>query len=54
MKLLELPKDVINLISKSEMHVTVAEELLNIPDKHAQSKLTKLIQDGRLSSRMVN
>ena len=53
MKLLELPKDVIDLISKSEMRVTVAEELLNIPDKHAQSKLTKLIQDGRLSSRMV-
>ena len=40
MKLLELPKDVVDLIYKSEINVTVAEELLNIPDKRAQSKLT--------------
>jgi ParB family chromosome partitioning protein len=53
MKLLELPKDAIDLISKSEMHVTVAEEMLNISDKRDQSKLTELVQDGHLSSRMV-
>jgi ParB family chromosome partitioning protein len=52
-KLLELPNDIIDLISKSAMPVTVAEELLNVPDKHGQSKLTDLIQDGRLSSRTV-
>ena len=40
-------------ISKSEMHVTVAEELLHISDKHSQSNLTELIQDEHLSSRMV-
>jgi ParB family chromosome partitioning protein len=53
MKLLELPKEAIDLISKSEMHVTVAEEMLNISDKRDQSKLTELVQDGHLSSRMV-
>jgi ParB family chromosome partitioning protein len=53
MKLLELPKNVIDLISKSEMRVTVVEELLHISDKCTQSKLTELIQDEHLSSRMV-
>lgn len=53
MKLLELPKSVTDLISKSEIHVSVAEELLNIPDKRTQSKLTELIRDRHLSSRKV-
>ena len=53
MKLLELPKSVTDLISKSEIHVSVAEELLNLPDKHTQSKLTELIRDRHLSSRKV-
>jgi ParB family transcriptional regulator, chromosome partitioning protein len=53
MKLLELPNNIIDLISKSEMHVTVAEELLHISDKRSQSNLTELIQDEHLSSRMV-
>ena len=35
------------------MHVTVAEELLNIPDKQTQFKLTELIKDSHLSSRVV-
>lgn len=52
-KLLELPNNIIDLISKSEMHVTVAEELLHISDKRSQSNLTELIQDEHLSSRMV-
>lgn len=50
-KLLELPNNIIDLISKSEIHVTVAEELLHISDKRSQSNLTELIQDERLSSR---
>jgi ParB family transcriptional regulator, chromosome partitioning protein len=53
MKLLELPNNIIDLISKSEMHVTVAEELLHISDKRSQSNLTELVQDEHLSSRMV-
>ena len=53
MKLLELPKSVTDLISKSEVRVSVAEELFNIPDKHTQSKLTELIRDRHLSSRKV-
>jgi ParB family transcriptional regulator, chromosome partitioning protein len=52
-KLLELPNNIIDLISKSEMHVTVAEELLHISDKRSQSNLTELVQDEHLSSRMV-
>jgi ParB family transcriptional regulator, chromosome partitioning protein len=53
MKLIELPKDVMDLISKSEINVAIVEELLPIVDKHTQSKLTGLIQDRHLSSRMV-
>ena len=52
-KLLELPNNIIDLISKSEMNVTVAEELLHISDKRSQSNMTELIQDEHLSSRMV-
>ena len=52
-KLAELPKNVTELISKSEINVSIVEELLPIVDKHTQSKLTELIQDRHLSSRMV-
>jgi ParB family transcriptional regulator, chromosome partitioning protein len=52
-KLTELPKDIINLISKSEISVSLGEELLPIADKYTQSKVTEFIQEGRLSSRMV-
>jgi ParB family transcriptional regulator, chromosome partitioning protein len=52
-KLVELPKDVMELISKSEINISIVEELLPIADKHTQSKLTELIQDRHLSSRMV-
>jgi ParB family chromosome partitioning protein len=51
--LLELPKDVMELISKSEINVSIGEELIPIADKHAQSKLAELIQEKNLSSRMV-
>jgi len=51
MKLVELPKDIIDLISKSEINVTTAEELLSVRDKHNQSKIAVLIRDKKLSSR---
>jgi ParB family transcriptional regulator, chromosome partitioning protein len=52
-KLVELPRDVKELISKSEINVSIAEELLPISNKNTQSKLTELIQEKNLSSRMV-
>jgi ParB family transcriptional regulator, chromosome partitioning protein len=52
-KLIELPKDVKELISNSEVKTTIGEELFPINDKHVQSKLARLIQEKRLSSRMV-
>lgn len=52
-KLIELPKDVKELISNSEVKATIGEELFPINDKHIQSNLTRLIQEKRLSSRMV-
>ena len=51
MKLVELPKDVIELISKSEISVSTAEELLSIKDKYKQSELAVMIGNKRLSSR---
>lgn len=52
-KLTELPSDIIDLISKSEIKVSTGEEMLNISDKRDQPKLTELVQDRHLSSRMV-
>ena len=52
-KLTELPKEMIDLIIKSEVKVSIGEELLPIGDKHTISKLTKMIQERQLSSRMV-
>ena len=52
-KLVELPKDIMELISKSEINISIVEELLPIADKLSQSKLTELIQGRHLSSRMV-
>jgi len=51
MKLVELPKDIIDLISKSEINVSTAEELLSVKDKYNQSKIAVLIRDKKLSSR---
>jgi ParB family transcriptional regulator, chromosome partitioning protein len=52
-KLVDLPNDILDLISNSEINVSTIEELLPIGDKHTQSKLTELIKDRQLSSRMV-
>jgi ParB family transcriptional regulator, chromosome partitioning protein len=51
MKLVELPKDVIELILKSEISVSVAEELISISDRSKQSKLAVMIRNKQLSSR---
>jgi len=51
MKLVELPKDVIELISKSEISVSNAEELLTVKDKYKQSELAEMIRNKQLSSR---
>ena len=51
MKLVELPKDVIELISKSDISVSTAEELLSVKDKYKQSKLAVMISNKQLSSR---
>jgi ParB family chromosome partitioning protein len=52
-KLTQLPEDMIDLISNSEISASVGEELLPIRDVHTQSKLTEIIQERELSSRMV-
>jgi ParB family chromosome partitioning protein len=52
-KLAELPRNVRELISKSEINVSIGEELIPIADKHTQLKLTELIQEKNLSSRTV-
>jgi ParB family chromosome partitioning protein len=52
-KLTELPKDIIDLVSSEEINVSSVEELLPITGKLPQSKLTEMIQSRPLSSRMV-
>ena len=51
MKLIELPKDVIELISKHEINVSVAEELFSVTNQTDQSKISLMLHDNRLSSR---
>jgi ParB family transcriptional regulator, chromosome partitioning protein len=50
-KLVEMPSNVIDLISKSEINVSVAEELLSVSNKENQSKLALIIREKKLSSR---
>lgn len=52
-KLTELPKDIIDLVSSEEINVSSVEELLPITGKLPQSKLTEMVQSRPLSSRMV-
>jgi ParB family transcriptional regulator, chromosome partitioning protein len=52
-RLLDLPADIIDSISKFEINRSTAEELLSIRDNHRQSKLAKIIRERRLSSRQV-
>ncbi|GEM_PF-1265340 len=43
----------IDLVSKSEIRVSIGEELLPIVDKNVQSRLTQIIRERQLSSRTV-
>jgi ParB family chromosome partitioning protein len=52
-RLLDLPADIIDSISKSEINRSTAEELLSIRDNHRQSKLARIIRKRRLTSRQV-
>ena len=52
-KLTELPKDMIDLISTSEISAAIGEELLPIVDKNVQSRLMEIIRERQLSSRTV-
>lgn len=52
-KLTELPNDVIELISKSEIKVSVGEELFRAMNQGPQSNLVELIQERQLSCRAV-
>jgi ParB family chromosome partitioning protein len=52
-RLTELPKGVLNLISKSEISVSIGEELLPIVDKNDQSRIIQIARERQLSSRMV-
>jgi ParB family chromosome partitioning protein len=53
MKLIELPKDVIELISKHEINVSVAEELFSVTNQTDQSKIALMLHNNTLSSRDV-
>ncbi len=52
-KLTELPPDVLELISESELSVTAAEELLYMKNIGEQSRLAALISKQKISTRIV-
>lgn len=52
-RLLQLPVEVVNLISESGIDVSAAEELLTVKDKEKQHELALMIQNSHLSSRKV-
>jgi len=52
-KLVNLPQNILDLISQSGVNITTIEELFPIPDDNTRSMLTKLIHDKHLSSRTV-
>ncbi|HET8793766.1 MAG TPA: ParB/RepB/Spo0J family partition protein [Nitrososphaeraceae archaeon] len=52
-RLLELPKDVVDSLSAGSLSVSVGDELLPLKEKEQQSKLAELIKKRKLSSRQV-
>ena len=52
-KLVNLPQNILDLISQSSIDITTVEELLPVEDNHTKSMLTELIRDENLSSRAV-
>lgn len=53
MRLLELPVEVLRLVSESEIEISTAEELLTIKDKLKQHQMAVFANDHHLSSRQV-
>jgi ParB family transcriptional regulator, chromosome partitioning protein len=53
LKLLELPADVIESISLSNISASAAEELITLKDKGKQTEIAKLIKEKEISSRAV-
>ena len=53
LKLLELPKNILDLISDSKIYVSTAEEVLAVKDKQCQSLLGARIKKAKLSSKQV-
>jgi ParB family chromosome partitioning protein len=53
MKLLELPKDVLQLLNESEISVATGEELLSIKEKEKQSKFAKMVFNQPISSKKL-
>jgi ParB family transcriptional regulator, chromosome partitioning protein len=52
-KLVNLPKNILDLISQNAVSITTIEEMFPIGDDNSRSMLTKLIHDEHLSSRTV-
>ena len=52
-KLVNLPKNILDSISQTAVNITTIEELFPIADDNIRSKITKLIHDEHLSSRTV-
>ena len=52
-KLVNLPQNVLDLISQSSVDITTVEELFPIQNNRTKTRLTKLICDKNLSSRTV-
>ncbi|HEX9318492.1 MAG TPA: ParB/RepB/Spo0J family partition protein [Nitrososphaeraceae archaeon] len=52
-RLVELPQDILDLISDSQLSVTAAEELMTIKNKREQSDLAQIVKTKKFSSREV-
>jgi len=52
-KLVNLPRNILDLISQSGVNITTIEELFPIPDDNTRTMLTKLIHEKHLLSRTV-
>lgn len=53
MKLLELPRDILDLITESEINVSSAEELTYLRDKAVQPKFATLLQRKKIPSKKI-
>jgi len=53
MRLIELPQDILDLISDSEINVSIAEELMAVKDKKLQSEFAGIVKNRKYSSRDV-